>query len=476
MGRFVEGQDRRQAAFLPDCLEDYVDPDNPVRVIDAFIDELDLVSLGFERAQPAATGRPAYHPAMMLKLYVYGYMNRVQSSRRLEREASRNTELMWLTGKLAPDFKTIADFRRDNADAIRAVCRQFVGLCRGFGLLGSSVVALDGSRFKAVNNRDKNFTRAKLERWLKDADESIARYLAELDRADREEGGEAKIPRLTERIERLRAHMRKLKEVEQELEASSDGQVSLTDPDARSMATSALGSGMVGYNVQAAVDAQHHLIVAHEVTNVGHDRDHLAGMAAKAKAEMAADELTVIADRGYFEGEQVMACEAAGVTPIVPKTRTSLAKAQGRFDKNDFIYQPDSDSYRCPASEKLTRRFSTVEAGKTLHVYWTTACPGCALKARCTTAKLRRVRRWEHEAVLDAMEKRLQDMPDAMTIRRSTVEHAFGTLKHWMGATPFLMKGLKNVATEMSLSVLAYNLKRTISVMGVAPLVAAIRT
>lgn len=476
MARFVEGQDRRQAAFLPDCLDDYVDPDNPVRVIDAFIDELDLVALGFERAQPAATGRPAYHPAMMLKLYVYGYMNRVQSSRRLEREAGRNTELMWLTGKLAPDFKTIADFRRDNAEAIRAVCRQFVGLCRGFGLLGSPVVALDGSRFKAVNNRDKNYTRAKLERWLKDADESITRYLAELDRADREEGRESpKVTRLAERIDRIRAHMRKLKEVEKELAAAPDGQVSLTDPDSRSMATSALGSGMVGYNVQAAVDAEHHLIVAHEVTNVGHDRHHLTRMAAKAKREMGADELTVLADRGYFGGEEVMACEAAGVIPIVPKTRTSPAKAEGRFAKSDFVYEPQDDSYRCPAGETLTFRYENVENGLTLRRYWTNTCSTCALKARCTTGKERRIARWEHEAVLEAMEKRLEDMPDAMTIRRSTVEHAFGTLKHWMGATPFLMKGLKNVATETSLAVLAYNLKRTISIMGVVPLVAALR-
>lgn len=413
---------------------------------------------------------------MMLKLYIYGYMNRIQSSRRLEREAGRNVELMWLTGKLAPDFKTIADFRRDNAEAIKAACRRFVGLCRGFGLLGSSVVALDGSRFKAVNNRDKNFTRAKLERWLRDTDESIARYMAELDRTDREEDGASdKAERLAGRIDRLRARMARLKAIEKELEAAPDGQVSLTDPDARSMSTSAPGSGLVGYNVQAVVEPEHHLIVAHEVTNLGHDRAHLAAMAEKAKAEMAGKDLTVVADRGYFDGEEVMACEAAGVVPIVPKPDTSSAKADGRFSKNDFVYEHETDVYRCPAGERLTFRYATVEDGRTLRRYWASVCPTCPLKARCTPAPQRRISRWEHEAVLEAMRRRLEAMPGAMTMRRSTVEHAFGTLKQWMGTAPFLTRGLKNVGTEMSLSVLAYNLKRTIGIMGVAPLVAALR-
>jgi transposase len=262
MGRFVEGQDRRQAAFLPECLDDYVAPGNPVRVIDAFVDELDLAALGFSRAQPALTGRPAYHPAMMLRLY--GYVNRVPSSRRLEREAGRNTELMWLTGKLCPDFKTIAEFRRANADAIRAACRQYVVLCRELGLLGARVVAVDGSKFKAVNKRDRNFTRAKLAHSLAETDAAIARYLAELDAADLVEDGEpsAWVAELPTRIARLREHMQKLRDIEQALEAAPEGQVSLTDPDSRSMATSGRGSGIVGYNVQAAVEAEHHLIVA----------------------------------------------------------------------------------------------------------------------------------------------------------------------------------------------------------------------
>ena len=478
MGRFVEGQDRRQAAFLPECLDDYVTSDNPVRVVDAFVDELDLVALGFERAQPAATGRPAYHPAMLLKLYVYGYVNRVPSSRRLEREAARNTELMWLTGKLAPDFKTIAEFRRHNADGIRAACRQFVVLARELGLLASRVVAIDGSKFKAVNQRDKNFTRAKLQHRLAETDASIARYLAELDATDAAEtdAPTGRIAELPARIARLREHMQKLREIEQALEAAPEGQVSLTDPDARSMATSGRGSGIVGYNVQAAVEAGHHLIVAHEVTNVGHDRAQLASMAGQAKAAMQADELTAIADRGYFEGDEILACDEAGITPLVPKPDTSGARADGRFGKQDFVYHSKTDSYRCPAGETLTKRFTTVEAGKTMHIYWADACSGCALKAKCTPAKQRRVRRWEHEAVLEAMQQRLEQRPDAMRVRRSTVEHAFGTLKQWMGPNHFLTKGLKTVSAEMSLQVLAYNLKRTISIMGVTPLLAAIRS
>ncbi len=477
MGRFVEGRDRREAALLPECLDDYVASDNVVRVIDAFIDELDLVALGFARARPAATGRPAYHPAMLLKLYLYGYMNRVPSSRRLEREASRNTELMWLTGKLAPDFKTIADFRRGNGEAIRGVCRQFVVLCRELNLLGSQIVAVDGSKFKAVNKRDKNFTRAKLAQSLAETDASIARYLAELDAADHAEEGEpgTRVARLNERIARLRAHMQKLREIETQLAASPDEQVSLVDQDSRSMATSGRGSGVVGYNVQAAVEAGHHLIVAHEVTNEGHDRSQLANMATQAKSAMAADALTAIADRGYFSGDEILACEGNGVTAMVPRPLTSGAKAEGRYGKQDFVYEPGTDSYRCPAGEVLTRRFSSVESGKTMHTYFTNACSACALKATCTTGKERRIKRWEHEHVIDAMQKRLDEMPDAMRIRRSTVEHAFGTLKQWMGPCHFLTRGLKSVSAEMSLQVLAYNLKRTISIMGVAPLLAAIR-
>ena len=478
MHRFIDGEDRLQQTLLPHSLEDYVSEENPVRVIEVFIDELDLAALGFAGMTPAATGRPAYHPSTLLKIYLYGYLNRVQSSRRLEREALRNIEVMWLTGRLSPDFKTIADFRRDNGAAIRAVCRQFVVLCRRLALFGQAIAAIDGSKFKAVNNRDKNFTKTKLKKRMEQVEASIARYLQALDTADRQEGevAEVKSIRVKEKIAALREQMRAFQGLEKELLTTPDQQISLTDPDARSMATSGRGSGIVGYNVQTAVDAKHHLIVAHEVTNVGNDRAQLSKMADQAKTAMGTDTLDVLADRGYFKGEEILACETIGVTPFVPKTLTSEAKAQGRFGKQDFIYQAETDTYRCPADERLTRHFTSVENGMDLHVYWTTACPACPLKPQCTTGTERRIKRWEHEAVIDAMQERLDRMPDAMLVRRQTVEHPFGTIKSWMGSTHFLTRTLDKVRTEMSLHVLAYNLKRMIAIFGVGPLMAAIRT
>jgi transposase len=477
MKRFVEGEDRRQGTLLPEYLEDYVCEENPVRVIDVFVDELDLKALGFEGVVPEVTGRPSYHPGLLLKIYVYGYINQIASSRRLEREAQRNVEMMWLTGRLAPDFKTLADFRRDNGPAIRAACRQFIALCRRLDLFAHAVAAIDGSKFKAVNSRDRNFTKAKLKARMAQVEASIARYMAALETADRQDGeiAEAKAGRLKEKIAALREQMKDFQARETQVRAAPDQQISLTDPDARSMATSGRGSGVVGYNVQAAVDAKHHLIVAHEVTNVGHDRDQLANMGAQARAEMGVDSLDVLADRGYFSGEEVRACEPLGVTPYVPKPLTSGAKARGRFGKQDFVYLAEDDVYRCPAGETLTRRFTSAEDGQNLHVYWTTRCADCPLKDRCTTGKVRRIKRWEHEAVIEAMQARLDRKPDAMRIRRATVEHTFGTLKAWMGATHFKTRTLKNVSTEMSLHVLAYNLKRVIAILGARPLIQAMR-
>jgi transposase len=477
MKRFVEGEDRRQGVLLPEFLDDYVSEENPVRVIDAFVEALDLGALGFEGVVPEATGRPGYHPGLLLKIYVYGYLNQVASSRRLEREAQRNVELMWLTGRLAPDFKTIADFRKDNGPAIRATCRRFVDLCRRFELFTHALAAIDGSKFKAVNARDKNYTRAKLKKRMDQVEASIARYMAAMETADRQEGelAQAKSGRLKDKIAQLREQMAAFKALEPVLEAAPDQQLSLTDPDARSMATSGRGTGVVGYNVQTAVDAEHHLIVAHEVTNVGNDRAQLARMAGEAKTAMGAETLEVLADRGYFSGQEVLACEPLGVTPLVPKPLTSGAKARGRFGKQDFVYRPDEDVYRCPAGETLIRRFTALEDGMNIHIYWTSNCAGCPLKDKCTSGKERRIRRWEHEGVIDAMQERLDRKPDAMRIRRATVEHPFGTLKAWMGATHFKTRTLDKVRTEMSLHVLAYNLKRVIAILGPLQLVAAIR-
>ena len=476
MKRFVEGVERTQSTLFPDRLEDWIGEDDPVRVIDVFVNELNLGGLGFGRVQPRATGRPSYHPSVLLKLYVYGYLNRVQSSRRLEREAGRNVEVMWLTGRLAPDHKTIADFRKDNGRAIRKVCARFVALCRQLELFGDASVAIDGSKFKAVNTRDKNFTRAKMKRRLEQIEESVGRYLHQLDSADRQEPSLArttKTDRLQDKIATLKEEMRRLEKLEARMLATPDQQISLTDPDARSMATSGRGSGMVGYNVQAAVDTKHHLIVAHEVTNVGNDRAQLSSMAKQTKAALETDTLDVVADRGYFSSEEILACDEDGITVTLPKPLTSGSKAKGRFGKQDFVYLAEDDVYLCPAGERLVYRFTNEEKGLTLRRYWTTACQGCAIKDQCTTGKQRRITRWEHEQVLEAVQQRLDEHPEKMCQRRETVEHPFGTIKYWMGYTHFQMKTLKRVGTEMALHVLAYNLKRVINIMGIGPLIAA---
>jgi len=477
MRRFVEGTHRSQSTLFPECLEDWIDENNPVRVIDVLVDGLDLAELGFGGVDPAITGRPSYHPSVLLKLYIYGYLNRVQSSRRLEREAGRNVEVMWLTGRLAPDHKTIADFRKDNGLALRKVCARFVELCREMGLLKTASVAIDGSKFKAVNNRDKNFTRAKVERRRAQLEESVARYLSQLDTADQQEPTEAlavKTTRLKEKLVKLKEQMGKLAAYEKQMLASPDQQISLTDPDSRSMATSGRGSGVVGYNVQVAVDTEHHLIVTHEVTNSGSDRAQLANVAKQAKAVLRAETLEAVADRGYFNSPEILACHEAGITVTLPKPLTSGAKSDGRFGKQDFAYLPEEDVYRCPAGERLPYRYTNEEAGKVLRRYWTTACAKCSLKSQCTTGPERRITRWEHEHLLDAVQQRLDANPSAMRQRRETVEHPFGTIKARMGATHFLTKTLPKVAAEKALSVLAYNLTRVMNIIGIKPMMAAI--
>ena len=349
--------------------------------------------------------------------------------------------------------------------------------CRELRLFTESLVAIDGSKVRAVNTRDKNDTPSAIQRRIEQVDASIARYLALLDTADRQEPDvpSAKVERLRERLAELRERMRHLHEMEVAVAAAPDQQISLTDPDARAMATNGKGTGLVGYNVQAAVDTEHHLIVAHEVTNLGHDRPQLAPMASQAQAATGRTRLTVLADRGYLSGRQVLACTEAGVVPFVPKPLTSGAKAECRFGKQDFVYLPRQDAYRCLAGERLTWRFDNVENGMTLRNHWADACSTCAIKPQCTTGPQRRSKRLEHEGVLDAMQKRLDQVPQAMVLRRQTVEHPFGTIKAWMGATHFLTRTLKRVSTEMSLHVLAYNMKRVIAILGVGPMIRAIR-
>jgi transposase len=477
MSRFVEGEDRRQPTLLPSCLDDYVSEEQPGAGDRRLRRRAGPGRTGL-RGDVGDHGSAGYHPATLLKLYIYGYLNRVQSSRRLEREAQRNVELMWLTGKLAPDHKTIADFRKDNGPAIQAACAHFVVLCREIGLFSRALAAVDGSKFKAVNTRNRNFTPTKLKKRIEQVAQHIAGYLQDLDTADRLEGDavDARSAKLKDKIAVLRAQMQALKAMEAQVAASPEGQVSLTDPDARSMATSGRGGGMVGYNVQSVVEAKHHLIVAHDVITTGSDRQQLAAMSKRAKAAMGVDRLEMLADRGYFSGEEIVACEAMGVTPYVPKPLTSGAKADGRFGKQDFLYMPEQDVYRCPAGQLLPRHMTTVEKGLTLHRYWDRAsCQGCALKPRCTPSVERRVTRWEHEASIDALQRRMDLAPYAMRARRRIVEHPFGTIKAWMGHTHLLMRRLNNVKTEISLHVLAYNMKRVLQILGTGQLMTAMR-
>ena len=488
MKRFIEGENRFQSTLFPESLEDYIADDNPVRVIDAFVNGLDLKQLGFDRAEPSETGRPGYEPTVMLKIYVYGYLNRLTTTRVLEQETHRNVDLIWLTGRLMPDHKTIGEFRRNNRKAIRRVCAEFVGICRELKLFEQVIVAIDGSKFKAVNSRDKNFTRKSIKRRMKRLQEHIDRYLTILDEADKREPEEHKYTaeELAEKIASMKEQMGRLQVIEEQVQAHPDKQVSLTDPDARSMAKAGGGS-TVGYNVQTAVDSESHLIVAHEVTNATTDRSQLASMATKARAALheeteeaaeegeARDEFTVVADAGYYKGEEIVECHEAGIKALVPKVDTSGKRAKGQYTRSDFIYDAKQDEYVCPARQRMRCRFTTEEKGKQFKVYMTRHCASCPLKAKCTSGKERRIKRWDKEHILEAAAAELKKQPEAMRMRKKIVEHPYATIKHCMGATHFVMKRLPNVQAEMSLHVLAYNLKRVINIFGVPKLIAELQ-
>ena len=429
MSGFIEGADRNQIRLFPERLEDWICEDNPVRIVDVFVDALDLTDLGFDRMTSANTGRPGYHPSVLLKLFIYGYLNRIPSSRRLEREANRNVEVMWLMGRLAPDHKTIADFRTLNATAIRKTCAQFVELCRRLGVLKGGCVAIDGSKFKAVNNRDRNFTPRKIALRISHLEQSATRYLEEMTRIDRQEALETRVDKVTHleaKLKRVQAEVHRLNGIAEQLKDTADGQISLTDPDARSMATRGKGTGLVGYNVQTAVDTQTHLIVAHEVTTVGNDRTQLAPMATAAKAALKLEKMEVVADRGYFNGSQILTCDQTQITVTVPRPETSGNRKKGMFVKADFTYDAGADIYKCPAGKELTYRYTREEGGLMHRRYWQNECQRCPLKSRCTTGKERRITRWEHEHLIDEATERMERNPDLMRMRRCTVEHPAG--------------------------------------------------
>jgi len=472
---YIPGVDRTQAVLLPEVLDDYVGPDHPVRFLDAFVAQLDLAALGFQRAVPADTGRPGYDPGDLLRLYLYGYLHRIRSSRRLEQESQRNVELMWLLRRLTPDFKTIADFRRDHPQALKGVGREFILLCRRLELFGGELLAIDGSKFRAVNARDRSYTAPRLAKLMKDIDTTVAVYLQRLDDHDQREADV-----LSPSTADLRAHIAALQQrratydaLQADLAASGATALSLTDPDSRPMVS---GAGIeICYNVQTAVAAKHKLIVAETVTNAAADRAQLSPLAMAAQAILEAPGPVVVADQGYYHGAEIKACLDAGITPLVPRPLTSANAALGLYTKEDFRYDPATDAYRCPAGARLTYRTTTVELGRTIKNYRTRACTGCGLKARCTRNKEgRKLTRWVHEDLLEAMAQRLRAQPEVFAQRKCLAEHPYGTMKRSMDQGYFLLKGLAKVRGEFSLTTLAYNLKRVINLLGVPRLLAAV--
>jgi transposase len=472
---YIAGPDRGQAILLPDVLDDYVTADNPVRFLDAFVAQLDLGGLGFQRAEPAETGRPGYDPGDLLRLYLYGYLHRIRSSRRLEQETHRNVELMWLLRRLVPDFKTIADFRRDHPKALKGVCREFILLCRRLDLFGGQLLAIDGSKFRAVNARDRSYTPARLATLQRDIDRTIARYVRELERQDAAEAGTEgpSAEALRRKIAALQQRRAGYATLQQELAASGQTTRSLTDPDSRPMMSG--GRIEVCYNVQTAVDAKHKLIVAEDVTNAAGDRGQLSPMATAAQEVLGGATPVVVADQGYYHGTEIKACLDAGLTPLVPRPLTSANEARGLFTKDDFVYQPGADAYRCPAGETLTYRTTTLELGRLIKNYRTSACGRCALKPSCTRNRDgRKLTRWVDEQVLEAMAHHLVRDRALFAQRKTLSEHPFGTMKRGMDQGYFLLKGLRKVRGEFSLTVLAYNLKRVLNLVGVPQLLVAL--
>ena len=473
---YIEGEDRKQTVLFPEVLDDYIREENPVRFIDVFIEGLNLSELGFLKAIPKETGRPPYDPGDLLRLYVYGYLNRTRSSRQLEREAGRNVELMWLMRKLRPDFKTIADFRKDNAQGIKKICREFTLWCKRLELFGGELVAIDGSKFRAVNSPKRNFTEKKLRRMLKELDGKIDQYLKALDRQDQQEAGQRGLSpeQLKDKIEQYQQRRTQYEQIKSNLEQSEESQVSLTDPESRSMR---VGHAVeVSYNVQIVVDHKHKLVVEHEVTNEVTDQGQLSTMAKKAQETLGVPTLEVVTDRGYYNGEEVKACEQSGMTVYVPKPNNSSNLKRGLFTKEDFLYEPQKDCYRCPAGKELSYRYQSLEQGRQMRTYQISGCKSCELKSKCSINQkgIRAIKRWVDEAIMEAMARRIAENPEKVELRKCLVEHPFGTIKRAMNQGYFLMRGLSKVGAETSLTILAYNLRRVMNILGVRKMMEAV--
>ena len=471
--KHIEGQSRHQASLFPECLDDFIPADHAVRVIDAFVDSLDMAGLGF-MVVPATTGRPGYHPAVLLKLYVYGYLNQLRSSRRLERECTRNVELLWLMQRLTPSFMTIASFRADHGKSLVAVCRSFIQFCRGQDLFGGQLVAIDGTKVEAVASRKQVWHKAQLQKRERELDEKIASYLAGLDQADAQESetGKAIGEAVTAALAKLRSRRDEIGARLQVLEAEGVSQRVATEPEARLMRTAQ--GYQVSYNAQIAVDAQHHLVVDTELTAACNDHNQLAPMALAVKAALQTDDLTVVADSGYANGEQGRLCTDNGITPVVPRPAVVNPGQDDYYTRKAFHYDAETDRYRCPAGEWLEPHRRDLKRQEVQ--YWNReACGGCPLRSRCTKGNHRMIVRSNFEADMAAMDERAKLTPELMELRRNVVEHPFGTIKWLLGRPRFLVRGLAKAQGEWALAVLGYNLKRVMAIMGVPQLLEALR-
>lgn len=475
---YITGEDRNQITLMPEAIDDYITEENPTRVIDAFVDFLDMESLEFIRASPSHTGRPGYNPKDLLKLYIYGYMNKVRSSRKLESEASRNVEVMWLLGKLKPDFKTIADFRKDNKEAIKKVFKEFTLLCKKWDLFGKEMIAVDGSKFKACNSKHKSYNKKKLKRSLKYIDEKISEYMKLLEENDDIETIDTKPTKeaIQNRIKELRARKSTYESYKKRIEEEGISEISITDPDARLMSNN--NKIEVCYNVQTVVDSKHKLIVDYEVINNPADQGNLFSMSKRAKDILEVDKIEVLADKGYYKGTDLKKCTENAITPYVSKQVISNSTGECEYYPDKFAYDKEKDVVVCPQNANLKYMRNRKINGEHYKVYSNfQACSKCSFKDKCTTAeKGREVTRWIHQDLLDKIDTETKENKEKYAQRQMIVEHPFGTIKRSLDSYYFLTCGLRSVSAETALSFFAYNLKRVLNILSIDEILGKLAT
>lgn len=474
---YKTGADRFQTVMFPSVVDEYVSEDNPVRFVDAYVESLDLVEMGFTHSIPKLTGRPAYAPSDLLKLYIYGYLKKTRSSRLLSQLTKLNIEVFWLLKKLQPDFRTISDFRKDNVEPIKRICREFTLLCKKLKLFGGELVGIDGSKFSSVNHSSKVVTSNEITELIRQVDSNIEEYFTNLDKQDSIEKSveQTDAEELNSAIRKMQTHRDSLLQLQESLAASGEKQIALTDPDCKKMRTGQQGKDMC-YNVQIAVDSKHKLIVAHDVTNDANDLNQLVSMAEQSKGILEVETLDITADKGYFNEEQISECEGNNIKCYIPTPEKSHNKSKGLFTDKDFVYDETNDLYVCPGKEKLIRTSEVNKHGKQTGIYKTKACKNCKLKSKCTTSREgRRIYRSQYKDIIEMMQKRLKENSSIIQQRKSIVEHPFGTLKHSMGQSYFLMRGKQKVSAEMSMSVMSYNMKRVFNIVGVTTLLAILK-